>query len=242
MAITYVGTSGYTETDADASGGNATSTFAHNVGTGTDRLLVVAISTEENNQFASGVTYNGVAMTLSLATFSGFPNNAVQLWHLANPSSGSNNVVATWDHNGTGDTCRIQALSFDGCHQTDIVDATDTDFDTDGDEDITHSFTTLADNVVIVGVVSHDQSDAGTPTSSWVEVYDDAINSYRAYVGYRIVSGAAGSYTIGWTIPGVSSALDSYFAMASYNPAGAAPSGGIRSMRQLVGHGQGTRD
>lgn len=217
MAITYIGSTGATELNAD----NNTTTFAHDVGSGSNRLLVVQITGDQDTQIPSAVTFNGVALT-KIVRLANSANIFADVWYLINPDSGSHNIVVTWA-NTTGDTCRILASTFNGVLQaTPLDDANgDSDFDTDGDEDITFSYTTANANALIVGCVAHDQaSDAGTPTSNWNEIEDASIDgSYRSMAGYRITAGAAGAYTVGWTIPGVGSTLDSVFAMASFREA-----------------------
>lgn len=69
-------------------------TVVFDAGTGADRVLLVFVSWNERTNSISGVTYNGVAMTsagakVTQGTLSG------QLWSLANPASGSNNIVVT---------------------------------------------------------------------------------------------------------------------------------------------------
>ena len=79
--------------DASSSGG---STFAHTC-SGNDRLLVASVQAYPANDTISGVTYNGVSMTLiaKRANTSGVYD---YLFYLLNPASGTHDVVIS----GTG--------------------------------------------------------------------------------------------------------------------------------------------
>ena len=102
------GAEGITETDADA-----TATFSFTVGTLTGGLLVVGAAWSTTATTATGVTYNGVAMTETKVQAT---NRGVLLFHLYNPAAGSNNVVIS----GSGNFGRIcaGAISYAGAHAT----------------------------------------------------------------------------------------------------------------------------
>lgn len=105
--------------DAKSSGTSvaaATLTFAHTVGGGANRLLLVATSDYDGtvNQ-PTGVTYNGVALT-KIGGLASAGNDVATLWGLKNPPSGTFNVVITWagtPGNGIGG-----ASSWTGVDQT----------------------------------------------------------------------------------------------------------------------------
>src|SRR2546427_2189696 len=66
-------------------------TLPVNVGTGSNRVLIVVV--EANNAGASTVTYNGgPSMTKAIAHFA---NNDAEIWYQTNPASGSHNIVVT---------------------------------------------------------------------------------------------------------------------------------------------------
>lgn len=94
----------------------STLNWAHTVGVGTNRLLVVALSLRHTGtQAATGVTYNGINLTpLIVQTNNG--NARVELWYLINPPSGTANVAIAW---GGGSTRAVGgAMSFSGVDQT----------------------------------------------------------------------------------------------------------------------------
>lgn len=97
---------------SDFTGTIATLTWSHTC-TGSNRALIVAINDCSNPGAITGVTYNGVAMTLveSLqATFS-----LVQLYALSNPDPGAHDIVATMG--SAGDSHVGGAVSFTGAYQ-----------------------------------------------------------------------------------------------------------------------------
>lgn len=78
-------------------------------GSGTNQLLVVGISANNNN--AVSVTFNGTPLT---QTVSSFTNNDAEFWYLKNPA-GTGNIVATF----AGQTqAVVGAYSFSGVNQT----------------------------------------------------------------------------------------------------------------------------
>lgn len=95
--------------------GNALS-WAHTVGAGANRLLVVALSLRHTGaQAATSVTYNGINLTQSIVRTNN--NNArVELWYLINPPSGAANVAIAWS--GASTRAVGGAMSFNGVDQT----------------------------------------------------------------------------------------------------------------------------
>lgn len=95
--------------------GNALS-WAHTVGAGANRLLVVALSLRHTGaQAATAVTYNGTNLTPLIIRTNN--NNArVELWYLINPPSGTANVAITWS--GASTRAVGGAMSFSGVDQT----------------------------------------------------------------------------------------------------------------------------
>jgi hypothetical protein len=90
-------------------------TFSHTV-TGADPCLVVCVSDSlATLNDVSGITYNGAALTKAIEVKG--PGNAPvsQIWYIAAPSTGANDVVVT---RSTATDTIIAALSFTGVHQT----------------------------------------------------------------------------------------------------------------------------
>jgi hypothetical protein len=74
-------------------------TFSHTVGSSrTNRLLVVGVSFRHNDtSLTGGVTYNGVAMTLSGTSTR--KECISQIWYLVAPSTGTHDVVIRINQN-----------------------------------------------------------------------------------------------------------------------------------------------
>jgi hypothetical protein len=67
-------------------------TVSHTVGTGSNRLIVACVSV--NGADVTGVTYNGVALTLKARQTQGTIYRT-EIWYLVAPATGTNNLVAS---------------------------------------------------------------------------------------------------------------------------------------------------
>lgn len=107
MAIAYdtVTDGGY-----GASGGK---TFSHTC-SGSNRILFVSTFGAVGSDTVTGVTYNGVAMTLVKTLLTPTDGRYLGAWVLMNPASGANNVVISVS---SGDTYGM-AVSYTGTAQT----------------------------------------------------------------------------------------------------------------------------
>jgi uncharacterized repeat protein (TIGR01451 family) len=83
-----------TDTSADLTGsGTKTLTFTHSTSTTANRALLVGVSMDITNSTATavtGITYNGVALTLAGAQNDASNTRRVEQWYLLNPASGTN--------------------------------------------------------------------------------------------------------------------------------------------------------
>lgn len=111
-----------------SSGSGVTSlTTAFDVGSGSNRLISVQVQTYDSEGTTdcqvTGITYagTGLAQAVEQAGIAG-TNNWTETWHLANPTSGSNNVVTTFAGNCTAPVHTFIALN--GAKQTGQPDAT----------------------------------------------------------------------------------------------------------------------
>lgn len=71
-----------------------TVTVSHTQNVGADGYLFVVLHMNTSASVA-GITYNGVAMTQFISVLPSTYSTTWQIWRLANPSTGSNNVVVT---------------------------------------------------------------------------------------------------------------------------------------------------
>lgn len=91
----YTGNPAY-DASSSHSAGASSNTVAHTVGAA-NALLVVAVYNESAGAVSiSSVTYNGVNMTSADSTTFSSGGIRLALYYLANPSTGTNNIVATF--------------------------------------------------------------------------------------------------------------------------------------------------
>lgn len=101
----------------DDTGSNSTLTVAHTC-TGLNGYLVVGVLTN-NSAYASGCTYNGVAMT-RIQDLTADGTIRITIFGIVSPATGTHNIVAT----ATGNTLiRLRASSYTGVLQTGQPDA-----------------------------------------------------------------------------------------------------------------------
>jgi uncharacterized repeat protein (TIGR01451 family) len=98
-------------------GTNTTFTFAHTVGIGADRVLIVGVSVYNSNKTVTACTYGGTALTRLgfLDGGSGSNDRRMEMWRLVNPPAGTANVVVTFSSSAKA---VIGAVSFFGVNQT----------------------------------------------------------------------------------------------------------------------------
>lgn len=95
-------------------------TFSHTIGSGSDRLLFVSFITNNTSDKITGVTYNGTAMTRTMARQAG-GNFWMYVYHLVAPDTGTNNVVVSAS---SGSLIWACSSSYTGVNQTSPIDNT----------------------------------------------------------------------------------------------------------------------
>lgn len=188
MAIAY---------DSSSSGfvGTASSlTYSHTC-TGTDGLLLVyALSNSGAAGTITGVTYNGVAMTMVVEFSTG--SGPFSVWYLNNPATGANNVVVSADR-GTN-AIGSGSVSYTGCNQTSsVIDSTNTGTDT-GVSSIGKSVTSTVDNcwgVIMTYSGNNGGHTAGTNTTERLD------NNYVFIGDSNSAITPAGSLTLNVSYP-----------------------------------------
>lgn len=142
MAATY---------DNSASLGNVTAssqTVAYTVGSGSNRRLWVGFQIESGSDLATGVTYNGVAMTQAVKKQSSTAIEYVYLYFLDAPASGSNNVVISLSGSSTINSF---AISFSDALQSGTTDSTGSATSASANT-LTLTTTVVASGCVLVGM------------------------------------------------------------------------------------------
>lgn len=109
----------------DATSGGSASTTAITVAhtcTGSNLYLIVDVFNQGDTSATdvTGVTYNGVAMTLIVSGANASDDAAYQ-WYLINPATGANNIVVT--RADTTGTCFVKGTSYTGVKQSGQPDA-----------------------------------------------------------------------------------------------------------------------
>jgi hypothetical protein len=188
--------------------GTDTLTHAFTVGSGTDRYLFVSAGCDSGHTVTS-VTYAGVSM--ALVDFKVSSSNYLSQWALANPASGSNNVVVTTNASATVIACN--EISFDGVEQTGQPEASNTAITSSGST-LGNAVTTLTDNAWVVISAQSDSQDVTASTNV------TATSSNNPLTGYYGPKTPAGSITL--TVANGLGDITSI--VAAIAPAGAAPS------------------
>ncbi len=179
---------------ASIGGSGATLTWAHTIGAGNNRLLVVGFS-QETASDVTGVTFNGVALTKAkdIKTGDGFLN--VELWYLLNPPVGTYNVVVSC----SGDTMGSSAggsMSFFGVKQQ-APEATASNSQNSGTS-ISQNITTLTNNAILVDVMANGNDASLTPNGAQTGKYTAAGASNGTGGSYKIVP-TAGASSMSWS-------------------------------------------
>lgn len=105
-----------------------TLTLSHTVNSNTNGVIAaVTPFLARNGQQVTGETYNSVALTkITGATTSDAAGRELNIWYLKAPSTGANNLVATWNGaalNGSFESSGLSIISLTGVDQTTPVDS-----------------------------------------------------------------------------------------------------------------------
>lgn len=200
-----------TNTESALETGASSLTFARTTAAGLNKGLVVVVVCYGSNRATSGVTYNGVAITL-LAQGDGNNVNC-SIWYLPNPATGSNNVVITQP--GSCNGISGAAIAVFGAQQTTTADSTaDTDFNSVSGGKTTNITTVAADCWIFDGI--GDQTAAmtkdATQTLALNQFGQTGGGSYKTDV-------SAGSNSMAWTWSG---SEDGHHTLAAIAPAAVA--------------------
>ncbi|SMH71421.1 putative spherulin 4 [Candidatus Nitrosotalea okcheonensis] len=162
-----------------------------NAGTGTNRLLVVGVSA--NNNHVASVTFGGVPLTNKAASFA---NNDAEFWYLTNPS-GTGNIVVTM----AGSTSVVVgAYSFSGVDQTTPIPTSITNHNTVAGSP-TISITTQYPNSWVLDLPAiYGGVTLGSPTCT--QQWDTNMPSAITGASSSSVKTSAGLATCGWTASG----------------------------------------
>ena len=168
-------------------------TTALDVGTATNRVLVVGAWGNGAITATTGVQYAGVNCT-ERTTVS--PNNVTnsEIWSLDDPTTGSNNIVVAQNASAS---IGYGAVAFNDAGTVDATSMVDTTFASQDDPTI--SITTDQSGSALVDNIEHTSATLTGPGTGQTQVQNVASGEgWNHGVSYEIV-GAAGAYTQSWT-------------------------------------------
>lgn len=189
-----------------------------NVGTGSDRLLVVEFLQRDTGirRTITSITYNGV--NLSHATGSLATNGTLssEIWYLMNPAAGSNTLSITFS--GTLSQGVIYSEAYTGIHQTSALDQVNIGSGNSAAPSV--SVTPTEDNELIVGCIIHERHNSLTVGSGETSLADDDNGAWVTSTSYAVQTTAA-AQDVDWT----ATAADIYaMSVATFKEAAAANS------------------
>jgi hypothetical protein len=207
-------------------------TWSHTV-SGSNRLLHVSVAARDGggtNNDATGVTYNGVALTKVRDDSSNFGTYRSSVWRLVAPATGANNIVVTFA--GTvGIVAQASGVSLTGVDQT-TPDAGNNGA-SDGNSTITSisaSVTTTADNAWIIDVIKKGGDDIPADNGSQVAIYNVEDTGHYGVSRLGPIT-PAGATSVGWTWTNAANAV--------YSAAAYAPAATTATKKQLTTTGAG---
>ena len=184
---------------ANVANGNAGAGFSHTL-TGNSNRIVVVMTDDESTTPVSGVTYNGVAMTLIIDEIAPGVGNAVTMWGIleANlPGAGTYTVAVTGG--GDGGTA-VSVVEINNVVQTLPLEAnSDTGSNTTGGGvgTITSSATAPADSSLGIAATGHGGTVAfNAPIGGWTRLFTNNPSSAVFVGAYQsFTSGGSKSIT-----------------------------------------------
>lgn len=255
---------------SSSSPGNGTNTvtWSHTT-SGTNRVLLVLVNSFFADGEATGVTYDGVAMTL-VGRWTSDPRQSI--WSLVAPNTGTHNVTVTFAGPATANGF-MAAISFTNADQTTPTGTFSTNTATSSNQSVTSSSTDAAGLIASIvgdyggsvitiasGTTRENRSggfaqaatqDGGTATTSWTTPSADLWTASAVLVkpaGSAVPITGTLAQTLGAaTLVGVASApatgsLAQTLGAATIVGVGSAPAGGTLSqtLAALTASGTGT--
>jgi hypothetical protein len=167
--------------------GTSSLTFSHTC-SGSDRVLFVGFVWSTSDDDVTGVTYNGVAMTLVAKNLTGMNR---YLYRLVAPATGANNVVINTTN---GHTIFAGAVSYTGADATQPSSAT-TNSSASGATSLLTSTTTTVDQawVVLLEGSFNGNPEPGAGTGATKRAADSSFGTWGFFDSGAAIS-PAGSY------------------------------------------------
>jgi len=175
-------------TSGSVSSSNQITLANFNAGTGNNRLLVVGIST--NNNDVASVTFGGVQLTQAVKSFY---NNDAEFWYLKNPAGTGNIVVTT-----SGPTSAVVgAYSLSGVDQTSPIPTSTTKHNTTPNSPNISITTKFANDWILDLPSIYGGSTLGSPTCT--QQWDVNIQDTITGASSSKMVPTLGAVTCNWT-------------------------------------------
>jgi len=222
--------------ESKARGSGSSRTWSHTVPSGfSNTILIVGTNAQDSNHAnfpITGVTFNSVALT-KVRSDEAAGNNRTELWYLVNPNVTTADIVVT----ATGTLGELQgfALTFCNVDQASPIDANNGGSGTSGSPSVT--LTTVANGAWSVAVCSSEERYIGYGTQALRAGGAATDQTYEnGTIATKYIATAAAT-ALGFKVLSSQSYAESCLSLKPSTGAAA----GIRSLRQIIGHGQGTR-
>ena len=191
---------------SSGSGSNVTSVTVSHTVSGSNTILFVSVGTKDGGGGAavSGVTYNGVAMT-NITTQNISSAYYQDLWYLINPSTGTNNIVASFG-GVSADQAVVSAASYTGVLQISPLTTANTNQNSSANS-LSSTVTTSVDNSFVVSSVAFDGDGSNQPAVAGGETQRDVISPNTIWwAGLSdVVDVTAGAISTSWSSGGSAS-------------------------------------
>lgn len=181
-----------------------TMTVAHTTGANLNRYLLVAVAIDinpNNAAAATGVTYNGTALTFVGAAFDGVPNVRIETWQMVNPPAGTFNVVTTLNAASTNCGATVGVSTYSNVSQAAPIGAGNSASGNSNNPAVTLNGTLATD--LVVDLLSARGNNTAVATAGQTQLYNlqSGANGGDSR-GAGSTKPGGGNVTTGWTLAG----------------------------------------
>lgn len=178
----------------------SSSTFSHTVqSTGGNRaLIVIARSESGNNTAFSSCTWNGVAMT-QIVSVVGSETNGGIMFYLANPDTGTHDVVLT-KSSGSSENDAI-AFALQDCAQSSPVDVTSGNITASSGTSASGNVTTTVNDDIVIAwcTAGNASSSMSATTGTQIASFEGATGKETAAAWIEKATAGLQSMSFSWT-------------------------------------------
>lgn len=183
-------------------GSNATSATSYSVGGGSNRVLVVSITEENNNNLAgrtiSTVTWGSQSLTFAAGVYNGGSSSndlRTEVWYLKDAgisaaASACNNIVVTWSGGYSPSSQVVTAFTLKDVDQTTPVAATNTAAPATSGTTVTLPATAAGINDIVCYASGTRGNDTHTAATGYTELIDYRTGATAEAVAYKQITTA----------------------------------------------------